>query len=145
LSSFEEYFDMTNPMTIEPGTCVWSGVYASDRQTFILNNKRGLHTRPAALLARTLQFFNCRVQAQCGNEVTDATSLIGLLTLAAGYGSKITFTATGPESVRALDAVANYSIIISRTRTDHSQRELRKIRAQTLLCALIFIRGGAAT
>jgi phosphotransferase system HPr (HPr) family protein len=93
-------------MTVDPGTFVWTGAYASDRRTFTLNNKQGLHTRPAALLARTLQFFNCRVQAQCGDEVANASSLMGLLTLAAGYGSKITFTATGPESVRALDAVA---------------------------------------
>jgi phosphotransferase system HPr (HPr) family protein len=90
---------------MEPEFALWTGVHASDRRMFILNNKQGLHTRPAALLSRTLQFFNCRVQAQCGEAVANGASLMGLLTLAAGYGSKITFTATGPESVRALDAV----------------------------------------
>jgi len=82
------------------------GAPAGVRQTFVLNNRYGLHARPAALLSRTLRNFNCNVQACCGGELANAKSLMGLLTLAAGYGSQITFIADGPESVRAIDAIA---------------------------------------
>lgn len=73
--------------------------------TVALHNPLGLHARPATLLVRTLNKFDCTVTAECGGHSTNSKSLRGLLCLAAGYKSKLTFTATGHDARQALAAV----------------------------------------
>ena len=72
------------------------------RSTFVMENSHGLHARPSDLLVKCLSQFRCEVTAQCGEELTDAKSLFGLLALAAGWQSKITFTATGADAPQAI-------------------------------------------
>jgi phosphotransferase system HPr (HPr) family protein len=75
------------------------------KRTFIVQHLNGIHARPAALLASTLQNYRCRVLAECGGCSANPRSIFGLLTLAAGCGSKMTFTATGKDAVAALNEV----------------------------------------
>jgi phosphotransferase system HPr (HPr) family protein len=70
-----------------------------------MENFRGLHARPADLLIRCVSQFRCAVLAQCGDGLTDARSLLGLLGLAAGWQSKMTFTATGADAGQAIAAI----------------------------------------
>ena len=75
------------------------------KRTFVVHHLNGIHARPAALLVNTLQNYRCRVLAECGGGAANPRSIFGLLTLAAGYGSKITFTAIGIDAAAAMDEV----------------------------------------
>lgn len=76
------------------------------RRTFTLLNPNGLHARPCALLDRALQPFNCTVQVVHDDASADAHSLFGLMSLAAGYESNLTFVVTGRDAAKAMAAVA---------------------------------------
>jgi phosphocarrier protein len=75
------------------------------RQTFVLNNPHGLHCRPAALLIRKLKDFDCSVLVAGNGAIANGRSIIGLLTLAAGYGTKLTVTLTGPDAKAAMSVI----------------------------------------
>jgi phosphocarrier protein HPr len=74
-------------------------------RTLVMDTAHGLHARPAGLLVRCVLPFRCQVMAQCGDGLADVRSLLGLLGLAAGRHSKITFTATGQDAAQALAAI----------------------------------------
>ncbi len=74
-------------------------------QTFVLQNRQGLHCRPAALLVKTLTSFDCRVTVEGNGAIANGRSIIGLMTLAAGFGTKLTFILTGPGARRAMNAI----------------------------------------
>jgi len=70
-----------------------------------MESSHGLHATPAGLLIKCVSQFQCKVMAQCGEGLTDARSLLGLLGLAAGWQSRITFTATGADAEQAITAI----------------------------------------
>jgi phosphotransferase system HPr (HPr) family protein len=74
-------------------------------ETFILRNPHGLHARPAGLVVGMLKEFDCTVTIECGGHSVDGRSILGLLCLAAGYESRLTFNARGREAARALGAM----------------------------------------
>ncbi|MEQ9448766.1 MAG: HPr family phosphocarrier protein [Rhodospirillaceae bacterium] len=74
------------------------------RQVEILNSK-GLHARAAAKFCKTAAKFDADITvARGGNEVS-GKSIMGLMMLAAGKGSTIEITASGPEATAALEAL----------------------------------------
>ena len=75
------------------------------RQTFVLKNALGMHARPSALLVRTLQPFACHATVEHDAHVVNARSILGVLSLAAGYDSRLTFTFQGDDASEALMAV----------------------------------------
>ena len=85
-------------LAIEPGN-------KSLCRTFVLKNRRGLHCRPAALLINKLRGFACEMTVENNGTVVDARSILGILSLAAGYESKLTFRASGTEAAPALEEV----------------------------------------
>lgn len=74
-------------------------------RTLVLENVHGLHARPAALLVKSLSQFGCQVTARCGGEEADARSILGLLGLAVGCHSRISFTAVGQDAPQAIAAI----------------------------------------
>ena len=77
----------------------------SIRQTFVLLNPQGLHCRPAALLVKTLEEFDCKITVEGNGTLANARSIFGLLTLLAGYGTRLTFVASGPDAKSAMAAI----------------------------------------
>ena len=75
------------------------------RQTFVLKNVLGMHARPSALLVRTLQPFACHATVEHDAHAVNARSILGVLSLAAGYDSRLTFTFQGGDASEALIAV----------------------------------------
>lgn len=75
------------------------------RRTFVMENYHGLHARPADLLIKCVSRFRCEVRDQCGEGLAHTRSLLGLLGLAAGWQSKITFTARGADAAEAVAAI----------------------------------------
>lgn len=72
------------------------------RRTLVVTSTPGLHFRPAALLVRTLRSFACSITAENDGCVVDARSMLGLLSLAVGAGSPVTFQASGKEAAEAV-------------------------------------------
>jgi phosphocarrier protein len=75
------------------------------RRTFIMTNRNGLHARPCALLDKALQPFTCKVKVEHDGASTDGRSLFGLMGLAVGYESQMTFVMSGGDATQAMAAV----------------------------------------
>jgi phosphocarrier protein HPr len=75
------------------------------RHTFAMTNRKGLHARPCALLVKMLRPFACEVKVENNEATASGNSILGLMALAAGYESKLTFIITGSEAARAMAAV----------------------------------------
>src|SRR3989454_5627047 len=68
----------------------------------IVATKLGIHARPAAMFVKTANRFNCEIFVEKDGERVNGKSIMGLMMLAAGPGSKLTITAEGPDAARAL-------------------------------------------
>ena len=52
-------------------------------------NKLGIHARPAAMFVRVVNRFSCSILVEKDGEQVNGKSIMGLMMLAAGPGSKI--------------------------------------------------------
>ncbi|MCX6900473.1 MAG: HPr family phosphocarrier protein [Verrucomicrobia bacterium] len=68
----------------------------------VVINKQGIHARPAALFVKTATKFRADIGIEKEGEVVNGKSIIGLLMLAAGEGTKLTLTAQGQDAEKAL-------------------------------------------
>lgn len=76
------------------------------RQTFIVKLKHGLHARPCAQLVKVLRPFRSRVDVQANGQDANGHSIMGLMALAAGHDSRLTFTISGTDAPQAMTAVS---------------------------------------
>ena len=74
-------------------------------RTFVLRNKNGMHARPCALLVKNLRLFRCDAEVEVNGQLANGHSIMGLMALAAGYESKMTFRITGEAAAQAMVAV----------------------------------------
>jgi phosphocarrier protein len=74
-------------------------------KTITVINKLGIHARPAAVFARTANKFKSDVFVEKDGETINAKSIMGLMMLAAGPGSKLLIIATGPDAADAVKAI----------------------------------------
>jgi phosphocarrier protein HPr len=65
-------------------------------------NKLGIHARPAAMFVRTASRFTCDIIVEKDGEKVNGKSIMGLMMLAAGPGSKLTISAEGHDASQAL-------------------------------------------
>ena len=70
-----------------------------------IQNRAGVHARPAALLFQTTKDFKCNIFFEKGNDQINAKSIMGIITLGAAYGAKIKITADGEDEKEAVDAL----------------------------------------
>jgi phosphocarrier protein len=68
-------------------------------------NKKGLHARASAKFCQIVERFDADVRVTRGHETVGGTSIMGLMMLGAGTGSKITVEATGNEAAAVADAL----------------------------------------
>jgi len=79
---------------------------SSDHQTTIeVKNKMGLHARPAAMIVRVANKFKSEISFEKDEEVVDGKSIMGLMMLAAGQGSKLKVLANGDDAEAACRAL----------------------------------------
>ena len=67
-----------------------------------IKNRNGLHARPAALFVKTSSRFHAEVWVEKDGEKVNGKSIMGLMMLAAGQGSKLLVTCEGPDAEQAL-------------------------------------------
>ncbi len=75
---------------------------------FVVENRLGLHARPASLFVQTGAKFRCEVkvrkEANGENMMVNGKSVMGLMMLAAACGEHITITLDGPDEEDAVKA-----------------------------------------
>jgi phosphocarrier protein len=69
---------------------------------FLVSNKLGIHARPAAMFVKTANRFSCDIFVEKDGEKVNGKSIMGLMMLAAGPGSKLTVHAQGQDASQAL-------------------------------------------
>jgi phosphocarrier protein len=67
-----------------------------------IENRNGLHARPAALFVKTSSRFQAEVWVEKDGERVNGKSIMGLMMLAAGKGSILRITAEGEDAVTVL-------------------------------------------
>src|SRR5882757_887200 len=68
----------------------------------VVINKLGIHARPAAMFVKTANRFQCDVFVEKDGERVNGKSIMGLMMLAAGPGSKLSVQAEGADAAKAL-------------------------------------------
>ncbi|HTJ00763.1 MAG TPA: HPr family phosphocarrier protein [Dongiaceae bacterium] len=69
---------------------------------FLVANKLGIHARPAAMFVRLANRFACNIFVEKDGEKVNGKSIMGLMMLAAGPGSKLKVHAEGHDASQAL-------------------------------------------
>jgi phosphocarrier protein HPr len=69
-------------------------------------NQRGLHARASAKFVKCAEGFDANIQVSRDGQTVPATSIMGLMMLAAAMGTSITVEASGPEADKAVDALS---------------------------------------
>ena len=70
-------------------------------------NKKGLHARASAKFVMIVERYDAEVTVTRGNETVGGTSIMGLMMLAAGPGTKIAVKATGPQARECVNALTD--------------------------------------
>ncbi len=68
-------------------------------------NRLGMHARPAALFVRIASRFRSDVWVEKEGEQINGKSIMGLMMLAAGQGSKLLIRCEGPDAERAMEEI----------------------------------------
>ena len=78
---------------------------ASISKELVISNKLGVHARPAAMFVKTANRFGCEIFVEKDGETVNGKSIMGLMMLAAGPGSRLQLRATGDDAAQALVAL----------------------------------------
>jgi len=76
---------------------------ASKELTII--NRLGLHARPSAMFVKTASRFRAEIWVEKDGERVNGKSIMGLMMLAAGQGSKLQVLCEGPDAENALSEI----------------------------------------
>jgi phosphocarrier protein HPr len=68
----------------------------------IIVNRLGLHARPSAMFVKTASRYKCEIWVEKDGERVNGKSIMGLMMLAAGQGSKLLLTCEGNDCDKAL-------------------------------------------
>ena len=71
-------------------------------KTIVIKNKQGLHARPAALFVQIANKFDCEIAVSKGKDKVNGKSIMGIMMLEAGKGSKVTIVASGNDAEQAM-------------------------------------------
>ena len=70
-----------------------------------IQNRLGLHARPSAMFVKVCNRFKSDIWVEKDGEQVNGKSIMGLMMLAAGQGSKLLITCEGPDAEKALKEV----------------------------------------
>ena len=68
-------------------------------------NAMGLHARPAAVIAKCASGFTSEILINKSGEIANGKSILGIMTLSAGKGTKLVISAEGDDAEQALEAI----------------------------------------
>jgi phosphocarrier protein len=68
-----------------------------------VENRAGIHARPAAILVQTTKNFKSNVYFEKGSNHINAKSIMGIITLGASYGTELKVIIEGEDEESAMD------------------------------------------
>ncbi|MCR4627521.1 MAG: HPr family phosphocarrier protein [Treponema sp.] len=71
-----------------------------------VKNRAGIHARPAAIIAQTANRFECEVKLIKDDVEVNAKSIMGVITMAAGYNTVVKLQTDGTDEKEAASALA---------------------------------------
>src|ERR1700675_1777039 len=85
--------------------CTSTSIRSMRQQEVEIINKLGLHARAAAKLTQLAGHYQCEVSLARNGRKVNAKSIMGVMMLAAGRGSRIVLETDGPDESEAMDAI----------------------------------------
>lgn len=79
-----------------------------------LENRQGMHARPASLLVERANRHACEIFIRKGTREVNAKSILGVLTLGAACGERLLFRAEGTDGVAEEAALADLAELFAR-------------------------------
>lgn len=77
-------------------------------QEFIVENESGLHARPSSSLVKKANEFQSHIEVSTEDgSAVDCKSMLGLMLLGAGKGTKLKITAEGDDATAAIYALGS--------------------------------------
>ncbi|MDR1319221.1 MAG: HPr family phosphocarrier protein [Treponema sp.] len=76
-------------------------------QTITIQNRAGIHARPAALLVQVTKDFKSNIYFEKDTDRINAKSIMGIITLGAAYGTEIKIVAEGEDEQKAVEALVH--------------------------------------
>ena len=73
---------------------------------FLINNKVGLHARPASMFVQKASQFKCAIRISLGPHEVNSKSILGILSLGASQGTTITICAEGVDAIEAISELS---------------------------------------
>ena len=74
-------------------------------QKVTIMNRAGIHARPAAVLVEVSKDFKSSIYIEKENIRINGKSILGIITLGAGYGSELKIIAQGEDEKEAVEAI----------------------------------------
>jgi phosphocarrier protein len=71
----------------------------------IIQNRLGLHARPSAMFVKTCNRFKCEIWVEKDGERVNGKSIMGLMMLAAGQGSRLKVSCEGVDETVAMEEI----------------------------------------
>ena len=75
------------------------------RKEFIINNKLGLHARPAAMFVKLANGFAAEIWVGHDDDEVNGKSIMGVMMLAAEQGAEVAVRAEGEDAAAAVEAL----------------------------------------
>lgn len=72
-----------------------------------ITNRAGIHARPAALLVQKASSFKSQIFFQKDSDKVNAKSIMGIITLGAGYKTTLVISAEGEDEEEAVNALVS--------------------------------------
>ena len=72
-----------------------------------VRNRAGIHARPAALIAQTANKYQAEITLEKDSVTVNAKSIMGVITMAAGYNTTLTLRTDGSDESDAAAAIFN--------------------------------------
>lgn len=73
--------------------------------TMVIENKTGIHARPASLFVQTATKFKSKVQVKAKGKTVDAKSILMIMSMGLVKGTEITICADGPDEADAVKSL----------------------------------------
>jgi len=71
----------------------------------VVQNRAGIHARPSSLIVQTANKFQSNIMFERGSLTVNAKSIMGVMTMAAGYQTELTVSAEGADEAEAIAAL----------------------------------------
>ena len=78
------------------------------RETVVLDNEEGLHARPAAKFVQKANKYESEIEIEFKGNIVNGKSIIGIMSLGAFPGEKISVIANGSDEEKAVEELVDF-------------------------------------